>query len=163
MRPTTASLALAALALAALAGCASDTPTGTNAPALSRLDGAEHGGQQLVAVMTGPEEVPPGDADGTGTARFTLNHGQGEICYEVTVAGIALPATMSHIHEGAAGTGPGRPVVFLTAPDASGTARGCAAVDRAVIEAIRESPSLYYVNVHNAAHPGGAVRGQLQR
>ena len=29
------------------------------------------------------------------------------------------------------------------------------------IEAIETNPNRYYVNVHNAKYPGGAIRGQL--
>lgn len=128
----------------------------------ARLPGAEHGGRPLFATMTGPQEVPPGDPDGTGTARFTLNQGQGEICYEVTVSNIELPGTASHIHVGAAGVGAGLPVVFLAPPGETGSASGCVAVDPALIKAIRQNPSGYYVNVHNELHPAGAVRGQLE-
>lgn len=33
----------------------------------------------------------------------------------------------------------------------------------ALIDAIRKDPSAYYVNVHNAPFPAGAVRGQLTK
>ena len=54
-------------------------------------------------------------------------------------------------------------VVSLTAPDANGLARGCVTVKRADLRDIRWNPKMYYVNVHNAAFPGGAVRGQLSK
>ena len=149
-----------------LAACGPESPTAVDRkegrPALARISGAEHGGRPLFATMTGPQEVPPGDPDGTGTARFTLNQGRGEICYEISVSNIALPATASHIHLGAAGVGAGPPVVFLD-PPVDGTATGCVAVDPATIQAIRQNPPGYYVNVHNAVYPSGAVRGQLQK
>jgi hypothetical protein len=108
--------------------------------------------------MTGAAEIPPGDSDGTGTALFRLNSGQGIICYELTVQNIATP-TAAHIHPGAAGqTNP--PIINLAAP-ASGSSSGCVSVDKQLIKAIRDNPELYYVNVHNSAYPGGAVRGQL--
>lgn len=152
------------LVLGGLAACASDAPTGIHSekePALDIIEGADQGGRPIFAHMTGPQEVPPGDPDGTGTARFTLNQGQGQVCYEVTVANIALPATASHVHRGVAGVA-GPPVVFLAAP-VNGTASGCVAVARETIKAIRQNPSAYYVNVHNGEYPSGAVRGQLQR
>jgi hypothetical protein len=47
-------------------------------------------------------------------------------------------------------------------PPTSGSSSGCTEnVDPALIQAIIDSPERYYVNVHNAEFPGGAVRGQL--
>jgi hypothetical protein len=113
----------------------------------------------LSAVLTGAAEVPgPGDPDGRGTARVTLNQGQGQICYTLTVSGIA-PATGAHIHIGAAGTA--GPVVVPLVPPTDGASSDCITVDAALIKAIRQNPQNYYVNVHNAEYPAGAVRGQL--
>ena len=126
-----------------------------------RLPGSDHGGAALTATLVGAEEAPgPGDPDGSGTAVFTLNHGQGEICFELTVADID-PANAAHIHVGAFGV-PGPVVVGLTAPT-SGSSSGCVAVDQELLKAIRQSPSQYYVNVHNAAFQPGAIRGQLSK
>lgn len=122
------------------------------------------GGRPLSAELTGPAEAPvPGDPDGTGTAHITLNQGQGEVCFELHVENILLPASAAHIHVGAAGV-PGPVVVPLAAPGADGTSSGCVTgVDRDLIKAIRQNPEGYYVNVHNSEFPGGAVRGQLTR
>ena len=76
--------------------------------------------------MTGAAERPgPGDPDGSGTASFTLNYGQGEICFVLEVADIA-PATAAHIHV-APVTDPG-PVVVPLAPPTEGTSSGCVSV-----------------------------------
>ena len=130
--------------------------------AAKRLDGAVHGGVGLTAELLGSNEVPgPGDADGSGTAVVTLNHGQQEVCHELSVADIDA-ATAAHIHSAPAGVN-GPIVIFLTIPS-SGSSAGCAEdVDRELIKSIIQSPEDYYVNVHNAAYPGGAVRGQLSR
>jgi hypothetical protein len=119
------------------------------------------GGRPIVVEMTGAQEapVPPGgDPDGTGTAWFWINPGQDEVCYVLEVANIA-PATAAHIHIAPAGV-PGPVVIPLAAPT-SGTSSGCAEADRSLLVAILIDPSAYYVNVHNADFPGGAVRGQL--
>ena len=121
---------------------------------------ADDGGRPFFVTLTGAAERPgPGDPDGSGTASFTLNQGQGEICYTLTVSGIA-PATASHIHR-APETSPGPVVVPLVAPT-SGTSSGCATVDPALIKEIRQNPSEFYVNVHNADFPAGAIRAQLR-
>lgn len=125
------------------------------------IDDADTGGRPIAVDMTGAQEAPgPGDPDGSGTAFFTFNQGQGEICYELTVENIA-PATAAHIHRAPAGS-PGPVVVPLAAPT-SGSSSGCASVDPALIMEIRQNPSAFYVNVHNADFPAGAVRGQLSK
>lgn len=122
-----------------------------------------HGGRPLSATLLGANEAPgPGDPDGTGNAEFRLNPGQGEICYDITVADIALPATGAHIHRGAAGVA-GPVVVPLTPPDASGHSSGCASVDRELVLDILHNPSNFYANIHTSTYPAGAIRDQLNR
>ena len=122
------------------------------------------GGAKRNTTMNGAEECSApgvcntGDPDGTGVARITLNAGQASVCWELTVANIE-PATAAHIHLAPAGS-PG-PVVVPLSPPTSGSSSGCTTADPALIEAIIENPAAYYVNVHNAPFPGGAVRGQL--
>jgi hypothetical protein len=120
-------------------------------------------GRPLSAALTGAAEAPgPGDPDGSGSVSLRLNPGQGEVCFEITVANITLPATGAHIHEAPVGE-PGPVVVALTPPDASGTSSGCVSADREVIREIIQEPEEYYVNVHTSDFPGGAIRGQLSR
>ena len=87
------------------------------------------------------------------------------LCYVLTVDKIA-PAAMAHIHEGAKGTN-GPVVVNLAAPT-DGNAADCLTEGEAgkfvgdqTVAEILANPERYYVNVHNAEYPGGAVRGQL--
>jgi hypothetical protein len=51
-------------------------------------------------------------------------------------------------------------VVPFTTP-ASGSSSGCATVAPELFNEIAANPGNFYVNVHNAEFPGGAVRGQL--
>jgi CHRD domain len=119
----------------------------------------QQGGRPLTTTMNGAAEVPgPGDPDGTGTVSITLNPGKGEVCYELAVDKIAT-ANAAHIHIGAVDKA-GPPVATLTAP-AEGTSKGCVALDREKVQDIIKNPANYYVNVHNAEFPDGAVRGQL--
>ena len=113
------------------------------------------------ANLTGAAEVPgPGDPDGGGTVQVTLNTDKNEVCYDLTVTKID-EATAAHIHEGAAGKdGPVK--VGLDTPK-GGSAKGCKTADAAVVKDIMANPANYYVNVHNAAYPKGAVRGQLTK
>ena len=122
----------------------------------------EHGGKPITVQMSGAEEAPtPGDPDGKGTATVQLNPGQGQICYQLNVSAID-DANAAHIHDVADGKA-GDVVVPLEAPNVEGTSKGCATVDQAVVKQIMEKPSDYYVNVHNAKYPNGALRGQLAK
>jgi hypothetical protein len=124
---------------------------------------AADGGRLFTTTLTGAAEVPgPGDPDGSGTASLRLNPGQEEVCFELSVSNIALPATGAHIHVGTADVA-GPVVVPLTAPDVSGTSSGCVSADRELIKSIIQNPEEYYVNVHNTEFPPGAVRGQLSK
>jgi hypothetical protein len=125
---------------------------------------AADGGRKFTVNLTGAAEVPgPGDPDGAGTASLSLNPGQGEVCFEITVSNITLPATGAHIHVGGV-TVAGPVVVGLTPPDASGSSSGCVSADRDLIIAIIQNPENYYVNVHTLPGFGaGAVRGQLSK
>lgn len=121
---------------------------------------AAEGGRKFTIAMTGAAERPgPGDPDGSGTAELTINAGQRRVCYELEVTGIAA-ATAAHIHIAPA-TDPGPVVVGLAAP-ADGDSSGCVDVTRELALAIIRNPAGYYVNVHNAEFPAGAVRGQLK-
>lgn len=122
---------------------------------------ASQGGRPLAADLTGAAEVPgPADPDGSGTAVVKVNVGLRQICYTLTVADID-PAAAAHIH--AAPAGMNGPVVVPLVPPTSGSSSGCASVDRALAKAILKTPDSYYVNVHNAEFPAGAVRGQLAK
>ena len=137
-----------ALALLALAGpVTADHPGG--------------GGRPLTTNLTGAAEVPgPGDPDGAGMARITVNPGQEEICFELSVSGIA-PARAAHIHFAPAGQA--GPVVVGLTPPTTGSSSGCVPVSRELARAIIKNPENYYVNVHNAEFPAGALRGQLSK
>ena len=127
---------------------------------------AAAGGRPLTADLNGPNEVTPGDPDGTGTMQLTLNQGQGEICFDLDVSDIEAP-TRAHIHDGVAGVN-GPVVVFffdLVIPNPIPVAfDGCVdGVDADLIKDIRQNPEDYYINVHNDEYPAGAIRGQLSK
>lgn len=111
----------------------------------------------LTAQLSGSAET---DVDGSGTATVVLDPEAGTACWEMTVEDID-PVTISHIHEGAEGVD-GGVVVDLDLEGFEATSEGCNdAADADTLQAIIDNPSGYYVNVHNEAYPGGAIRGQL--
>ena len=130
--------------------------------ALPGLLAAQEGGRPYNLTMTGAAERPgPGDPDGTGTAEFRVNAGQRRVCYTLVVSNIGTP-TAAHIHR-AGPEAPGPVVVPLTPPAASGNSHGCATVTRDLAQELIQDPGAFYVNVHTAAFPAGAIRAQLSR
>jgi hypothetical protein len=121
------------------------------------------GGKTYVVTLTGEAEVPDGDPDGTGTAVITVNRGQRRVCWEITTSGIDSPSA-AHIHIGLENTAPGSNiVVHLTTTSGCTTTvtPGGVPLSTDLLAALIQAPQVFYVNVHNAAFPAGAVRGQL--
>lgn len=115
----------------------------------------------LQVSMTGIQEAPgPGDPDGNGTAEVRVSPASGEVCWNVFARAIG-PATAAHIHRGEAGAA-GPPVVTLTTPDSAGRSEGCTNIDPEIAREIAYRAHGFYLNVHDADHPNGAIRGQLR-
>lgn len=128
-----------------------------------------HGGRPFRIALTGANEVPA-NAHGNndrGSAVITLNQGQGQVCWTFGAltldAGESLPNN-AHIHRAPVGAA-GPVVVALfgagNAPTAYPSPRKCVGASPVLIKEIRQNPSRFYVNMHNATHPSGVVRGQL--
>lgn len=151
---------------ATLSACASDTPgpVGVQSVRLAVLANAENGGKPFALDLSTEYTNQPqyaGDQDGTGSALLTVNHGQQTVCWELTVANVALPATAAHIHKAVEGVR-GPVAIGLSAPDAGGFATGCKEnVSRDLLRDILQNPADYYVNVHTTQYPAGAIRAQL--
>lgn len=134
----------------ALAGCATLEEEAVDAVAHS-----------YNATLTGAQEVGGGDPDGTGRAEITVADNLDQVCWELSgISNIATP-TAAHIHQGAAGTN-GPPVFTLTKSN-EGRWQGCQSDSEWDQKALEANPAGFYVNVHNAEYPGGAIRGQLSR
>ena len=138
------------------------------AQALFGIGAVSAQGIQHFAVLKGGNEVSPtgqaaaGNLNGSGTATVIVL-GAGRLCFSITVQGIGTP-TAAHIHQADAGrNGPiVVPLVPIPGTGNPGTSSGCVSgIAAALLTDIRNNPGKFYVNVHNAAFPLGAVRGQL--
>ncbi|HTJ74767.1 MAG TPA: CHRD domain-containing protein [Acidimicrobiales bacterium] len=113
----------------------------------------------FIVVMHGSEERPVlGDPDAIGTATLTLDSTTGRVCVRWRILN-ADPMTAGHIHLAPVGVA-GPVVVPLPTPVGSASS-GCTTASPALVQRILDNPSAYYVNVHNAAYPGGVMRAQL--
>ena len=115
-----------------------------------------HNGTALIATLA-PEKP---NTTGTGTAVVRLDPQKQEVCYTLHVSGIELPATAAQIHRVGAG-GNGSVVVSVMPPNAQGVSNGCVHASHDLIVAIQQHSADYYVTVHNAPYPAGALRGQF--
>lgn len=140
---------------------------------------AGHTNAVLTADLRGQDEVATGatdsrvvgDPNGRGEVYvFGIDNDPTTLCYVLLVDKIERAAA-AHIHRGAAGTN-GPVVVNLARPDDGDAADcltegetlagGAPAFSGATVAEILANPQAFYVNVHNAEYPGGAIRGQLR-
>jgi hypothetical protein len=119
----------------------------------------------LLAPLIGSEERPnAGDPDGFGAADFRIKGNK--VCFRIVAEGIA-EVTAAHIHKAPRGEPGPVEVDLFTFKRANQTLppriTGCSKTTTAIAKAIAKRPQNYYVNVHNADFPGGALRGQLTK
>jgi CHRD domain len=126
-------------------------------PALA-LAGGQSMSPVVSAKLKGSNEAPvKGDPNGKGLAIVHFNAKKGTTCWDFKgVSGIAAP-NAAHIHKGSKGAS--GPVVIAFGATYKGS--GCVKAPKSTIEKIESNPNAYYVNVHNAKYPAGALRGQL--
>ena len=136
---------IALLAIAALAG------------GFAVTSGAGPISGSITTSLSGRDEVPKGEEEGSGVATIKLDVANGKVCWTFRVSGVKGP-NAAHIHKAPAGKA--GPVVV---PFFGGAYKpsGCASAKPALVRAILDNPTQYYVNIHNAEYPPGAVRGQL--
>ena len=119
----------------------------------------------LLAPLIGSEEAPgPGDPDGFGAADFRIKGNK--VCFRIIAEGIGT-VTAAHIHKAPDGSPGPVEVDLFTSKGKNQTLppriTGCAKTTTAIAKAIAKKPGDYYVNVHNADFPNGALRGQLTK
>jgi hypothetical protein len=106
--------------------------------------------------LTGAQEVPPANSQGTGTGSFRVAS-DGAISGSVTTSGVQ--GTMAHIHQAAKGQN-GPVIVPLTKSGDTYTVPQGRKLTPAQMEALKQGN--LYVNVHSDRYKGGEVRAQLQ-
>jgi hypothetical protein len=131
--------------------------------------------RRLRTDLRGTNENPDADPDGRGRATVRIDVEAGEVCFDVSFERTGTP-NQGHIHVGNADQNGLVVVPFFNihqgTPAAVADPRhdqmerrnrlsDCVPADREILEAIEANPSGYYVNLHNARFPGGAIRGQL--
>ncbi|MCX4581881.1 CHRD domain-containing protein [Streptomyces sp. NBC_01481] len=121
----------------------------------------------FAAQLSGANEVPvqggPAVNDPDGKAVALVKVKGDRVTFALRWKGFT--PSLGHIHEGATGkNGAVKVPLFTTAmPDSVNSAAGQVALtDAKLADSIRHNPAGFYVNLHSAEFPGGAVRGQLK-
>ncbi|MFI6286571.1 CHRD domain-containing protein [Streptomyces sp. NPDC051018] len=131
--------------------------------------GKASGGRAVsfIARLSGENEVPvaggPAVNDPDGEAVALVKVKGDRVTFALQWQGFV--PSLGHIHQGRAGqNGAVKVGLFGTAmPDSAHSAAGQVALtDAELAQEIRSNPAGFYVNLHSAEFPGGAVRGQLK-
>jgi hypothetical protein len=137
------------------------------APLSSAIDRSRQKPVFLEARLAGANEVPvpgkPPVGDPKGSATGIIEVQGDKVTFAFSWKGISAP-TLGHIHQGAAGVnGDVKVPLFTTAMPATVTAAAGSTTitDQATADGLRANPAGFYLNLHTAEFPGGAVRGQL--
>ncbi|MFI5657535.1 CHRD domain-containing protein [Streptomyces sp. NPDC051684] len=150
------------LATAAVLGAAAGT--GLAAPQAIAAD-AEPGDTATVLAtsLNGANEVADGDKDGVALEFIQVKGDQ--VAVAVKWRGVGKPTAL-HLHEGAEGANGDVRVDFTKVLGGAKGHRATGSVtvkDRALLARLTTDPGAFYANLHTAAFPDGAVRGQLHR
>lgn len=112
------------------------------------------------------QEVPPADVQGGGFASvWTDASDHTTLCYSYDFElANGEGAAVAHIHQAPAGENGEvvRPLQLPQGPPGVPVAACDRGVDEALVDALIAEPTGFYINVHTATFPRGAVRGQLQ-
>ena len=120
---------------------------------------------RISALIAGTAEVgSPGDLDGTAKVELAVSPRTGIISFRAYDLQNLLAAgerpTKLHIHRGSAGAN-GPVVADFGAFLAKGRTFGVIRADPALLWELARYPERFYANMHTAAFPDGAARGQL--
>ncbi|MFI7143138.1 CHRD domain-containing protein [Streptomyces massasporeus] len=125
------------------------------------------GSSPFQALADGGQEVPKDDkskvGDADGRAITFLQPKNTTVGFAMAWMNIAAP-TLGHIHAGSFGKNGDVAFPLFATPIPSGVFAVSGTLpgqDEAVVEKVRRSPEEFYVNMHTAEFPDGAVRGQL--
>lgn len=109
------------------------------------------------AALYGANEAPgPGDPNGFGAASVSIDNVANTVTWSIMALNIDMPLTGAHIHQAPAGVA--GPVVV----NFDGQLIGSNLFDADSALITPGTASGFYVNLHNAIYPAGAIRGQLE-
>jgi CHRD domain-containing protein len=114
---------------------------------------------QFQSSLKGESEAPPVQSTATGNLKATLDPQAHELRYTLTYENLSGAPIAAHFH-GPADPGQNAAVQVPIQPPNS-PATGAAKLSEQQESDLQAGK--WYVNVHTQAHPGGEIRGQLQK
>jgi hypothetical protein len=139
-------------------GCGGSPSSANSSHAGSGAINRTHPARIYRIALAGRAEIPVGAPHGLGDAVIAI-HGSSMVCWRFAHLHGFTGATFAHIHVGTAGKSGNVVVPLSTGPRLHH--QGCVPASAVLIKSIEHNPSGYYVNIHSAKYPGGAVRAQL--
>lgn len=118
-------------------------------------------GTWVLVPLTAAAEVPgPGNNAASGAVTLQIDSRALKACYAIDHKGLDGPITAAHIHKGAKGA-QGAPVVTFKKAMRGDAWDNCVDITQELADEIIANHANYYVNVHTAGFPNGAIRAQL--
>ncbi len=116
---------------------------------------------ELKATLLSSTEVPPNDSKGHGSLKATLNTTTDELTYHITFEDLTGPAAAAHFHGPAMpGENAGVQIPIKETPIVS-PIKGTATLNADQVKDLLAGK--WYFNVHTKEHPGGEIRGQIEK
>jgi len=110
--------------------------------------------------MKGTNEVPPNDSPGTGHADVAFDTTTRVLTWRVIYSNLTGPVTGMHFH-GSTPPGQNAGIVLPFRGNLESPVTGSAVLTEA--QANDLTSGKWYINAHTSKHPGGELRGQVNR
>ena len=115
----------------------------------------------LTVPISGSQQVPPVQTNGSGTANLTYDPSTRVVTWSITYSGLSSPVTMAHFH-GPAGSGQNAGIqVWLTKQGSPVESPIKGEATLTPEQAQQFTDGQWYINVHTRDHPAGEIRGQV--
>ncbi len=117
--------------------------------------------EKFETQLSGQNQVPPVDTQGSGTAEFHYNPSTRHLSWSISYKDLSSAVTGAHIHSGAAGAN-GKVLVSLTkkgSMENPSPIKGSATLTEDQAKELMSGNT--YVNVHTEKNKAGEIRGQI--